>query len=80
MRAKKKKYPCLSISTYENVWAVLMRTDQGIFPQSIPVAKSSDKVPRDGVKNEIAFYDFPVALFSDDEEFADRLPKTKLLV
>ena len=61
---------------YENDWAVLKRTDQGIFSQCIPVAKSAAEVPRDGAKNELTCYHCPVALFVDDEEFTDRLHVT----
>ena len=61
---------------YENDWAVLQRTDAGIFPQSIPIATSVREVPKDGAKNELTFYHCPVALFQDDEEYTDRLHVT----
>jgi hypothetical protein len=61
---------------YENDWAVLERSDSGVFPQTIPVATSVTDIPRDGASEPMTFYHVPVALFRDDTEFTDRLHVT----
>ena len=61
---------------YENDWAVLERSDGGVFPQTIPVATSVTDIPRDGASDPMTFYHVPVALFRDDTEYTDRLHVT----
>jgi hypothetical protein len=61
---------------YENDWAVLERSDGGVFPQTIPVATSVTDIPRDGASEPMTFYHVPVALFRDDTEYTDRLHVT----
>ena len=61
---------------FENDWAVLKRSDGGVFPQTIPVATSVTDIPRDGAREPMTFYHVPVALFRDDTEYTDRLHVT----
>jgi len=61
---------------YDNDWAVLKRSDGGVFPQMIPVATSRTDIPRDGASEPMTFYHVPVALFRDDTEYTDRLHVT----
>jgi hypothetical protein len=61
---------------YENDWAVLKRSDGGVFPQTIPVATSATDIPSYGAREPMTFYHVPVALFRDDTEYTDRLHVT----
>ena len=57
----------------ENDWAVLKRSDGGVFPQTIPVSTSVADIPRDGASEPMTLYHVPVAVFWDDTDYTDRL-------